>query len=462
MRRPPWLSWTAAASLLLILAALAARPGLAQKSEEHPNILFIYTDDQRWDAMGIAGHPFLKTPNIDRVGREGGHFRNAFVTTPLCSPSRSSFLTGQYVHTTGIRGNTNAGNARSHQLITFPRLLHDAGYESSYVGKLHMGNDDSPRPGFDHWVSFKGQGQYLNPQINVNGQAGRVDGYITDILTDHAVRFLKQPRTKPFCMVFGHKAVHGPFTPAERHKSLYTDEPLPRAPNVKDTLEGKPALTRPIDGQPAVRAGGGSGEALIRSQLRCLASVDESVGQLLKALEDTKQLDNTLVIFTSDNGYFWGEHSLGDKRWAYEESIRIPLVMRYPKLIKAGTKLDQMVLNIDIAPTVLELGGAPIPEAMHGRSLLPLFRNPNAPWRKGFLAEYFLEPGFPRHPSWQAVRTDRWKYIHYTELQGMDELYDLKADRYEMKNLIGDPAAAGPLRDLKADLEKQLRDTGAS
>jgi N-acetylglucosamine-6-sulfatase len=442
-------------------------PAVAQRQTPNaqrplpPNIVFILIDDQRWDALGCAGHRFLKTPNIDRLAREGAMFRNAFVTTPLCSPSRASFLTGQYVHANGVRGNGPAYNARSHELETFPKRLQAAGYETAYVGKWHMGNDDSPRPGFDRWVSFRGQGVYNNPVLNVDGQRAPQEGYVTDILSDRAAEFIRRPHGKPFAVYLSHKAVHGPFTPAERHRELYADPPITRSPGAADTLEGKPALTRPVNGQPAFRPGGGSGEALIRNQLRCTVAIDEGVGRVLKALEETRQLDRTLVIYTSDNGYFWGEHGLGDKRLAYEESIRVPLLMRYPPLIRAGSRPEGMALNVDIAPTLLELARAPVPAEMHGRSLLPLFREIAPEFRKAALFEYFAEPGFPRHPTWQAVRTDRWKYIRYPELEGTDEVYDLRTDPHELKNLAGDPGSAGPLRDAKAELERLLKETGA-
>ena len=217
-------------------------------------------------------------------------------------------------------------------------------------------------------------------------------------------------------------------------------------------------MERQIDGAPAVTPQAvGSSDELIRNQLRCLTAIDEGVGRILKALEETGQLDNTLVVFTSDNGYFWGEHHLGDKRWAYEESIRIPMLMRYPKRIKAGSKIHQMVMNVDMAPTMLELGGASTPADVQGRSITPLFKGGVKNWRTSFLSEYFEEPQQKRVPSWQAVRNPQWKYIHYTELEGMDELYDLKNDPYEMKNLISDPSAAGKLKELQAELER-LRD----
>jgi len=442
---------------------------------DRPNIVFILTDDVRWDALGCTGNKIAETPNIDRIAREGARFENFFVSIPLCSPSRSSFLTGQYAHTTGITHNGDNA-ARSHQLVTFPRLLRDAGYETAYVGKWHMGNDDSPRPGFDRWVGFKGQGRYDNPELNVDGKSSKQDGYITDILNNYAVGFVRKQREKPFVLYFAHKAVHGPFTAAERHKNLYVGSKLPLTPNHHESLQGKPALTRNVSspnkptgkrkkratGQPEPLDGNSNRhEEIMLQQLRALAAVDDGIGQLFKALEEIKQLDHTMFIFTSDNGYFWGEHGLGDKRWAYEESIRDPLLIRYPKLIKPGTVLAPMVLNIDIAPTALELGGVPIPSSIQGRSLVSLLKNPKASWRSSFLAEYFLERGFPRVPTWQAVRTERWKYIHFLELEGMDELYDLKTDPYELQNLIGEASAQSKLKELEAELAKLRKETGA-
>ena len=332
---------------------LFAAPLLAQAPPK-PNFVFILIDDMRWDSFGYAGHPFIKTPNIDRVAREGAQFTNAFVTTPLCSPSRGSFLTGQYVQIHGVIGNTPAGGPISHKLETFPKLLHASGYETGYFGKWHMGTDASPRPGFDRWVSFRGQGVYNDPPLNIDGQEARETGYITDILSAHAAQFIEKPHTKPFCAYIGHKAIHGPFTPAARHKDLYTTEPIKIASNSTDDLKDKPALKE-------IKPGGGSGDELIRNQLRCIASIDDGVGKLLTALEKTKQLDNTVFVFTSDNGYFWREHGLGDKRWAFDESIRIPLIIRYAKLLKPGTKIPALAANIDIAPTFLDLAGTPIP-----------------------------------------------------------------------------------------------------
>ncbi len=412
---------------------LLAAPLLAQTPPK-PNFVFILIDDMRWDSFGYAGHPFLKTPNIDRIAREGAQFTNAFVTTPLCSPSRGTFLTGQYVQTHGVIGNTPAGVPISHKLETFPKLLRAAGYETGYFGKWHMGNDSSPRPGFDRWISFRGQGVYNDPVLNIDGQESKQSGYITDILSAHAAEFIEKPHTKPFCAYIGHKAIHGPFTPAERHKSLYTSEPLKIAPNAADDLKDKPALKE-------VKPGGGSNDELIRNQLRCIASIDEGVGRIYEALQKSGHLDNTVFVFTSDNGYFWREHGLGDKRWAFDESIRIPLVLRYPKMVKPGAKIAGMVANIDIAPTFLDLAGAPIPASIQGKSIKSMLANPKAKVRSEFFCEYFKEAAYPRTPSWRAIRTERYKYVHYPELQGADEFYDLRKDPGEMKNIIADPKA---------------------
>ena len=412
---------------------LLAAPLLAQATPR-PNFVFILVDDMRWDSFSYAGHPFLKTPHIDRIAREGAQFTNAFVTTPLCSPSRGSFLTGQYVQTHGVIGNTPAGVPISHKLETFPKLLRASGYETGYFGKWHMGNDASPRPGFDRWVSFKGQGVYNDPALNIDGQETKQTGYITDILSEHAAQFIEKPHSKPFCVYIGHKAIHGPFTPAERHKDLFKTDPIKVAANAADDLKDKPAMKE-------IKPGAGSPDELIRNQLRCIVSIDEGVGKVLASLEKTKQLDNTVFVFTSDNGYFWREHGLGDKRWAFDESIRIPLVMRYPKLLKPGTKIPAMVANIDIAPTFLDLAGAPIPTQIQGKSLRPVLKNPKAKVRTELFCEYFREAQFPKTPNWRAIRSERYKYVHYPELKGADEFYDLRQDPGELKNLIAHPKA---------------------
>ncbi|MEP7365937.1 MAG: sulfatase [Acidobacteriota bacterium] len=445
-------------ALATIAAPLIAGKTAAQTSAR-PNFVFILVDDLRWDSLGCTGLSWMKTPHIDRIAHEGITFRNAFVTTPLCSPARGSFLTGHYVHHHGVKGNGDS-NALSHQLITFPALLQKAGYDTGFIGKWHMGNDATPRPGMRRWVSFKGQGQYNDPPLNIDGKEVVAKGYVTDILSSHGADFVREKRDKPFCLYLAHKAIHGPFQPAERHKDLFKTEPLPARPNMSYDRAGKTALLRPVEdnrkaGAPAPPSSRPH-EEIARDQLRCMASVDDGVGEIIKALEETKQLDNTVFVFTSDNGYFWGEHGLGDKRWAYEESIRIPLLVRYPPLVGKGVKSDAMVLNIDIAPTFLHLARVEVPHGMHGRSFKEPMRGNRRTWRTSFVIEYFAEPNYPRTPTWNGLRTTRYKYIRYPELPGADEMYDLVKDPYEKKNIAADTAAK-PTRDrLKKELDQAL------
>ena len=470
-------SWKHAASLLALAFALnaAAAPGKSAR----PNILVILVDDMRWDDLGCAGHPFSKTPNMDRIAREGARFLNAFATTPLCSPSRASFLTGVYPHKHGITDNTDRSPA-SHRLTTFPPLLQRAGYQNAFIGKWHMGNDDSPRPGFDLWICLKGQGSTYDPELNINGRSRKESGYVTDVLHRHAMEFLKQPRTKPFLLYFAHKACHpettqradgslsdpnaSNFIPAERHRNLYAGLPIPRRPNALAAPQDKPALQRATAGLPPLDPATGSTDESILGRLRMLAAVDESLGEMLGLLEASGQLDRTLIVVTSDHGYFYGEHGLSvERRLAYEEGIRIPLFMRLPGVIKPRSEPAEMVLSLDLAPTLLELAHVPLPAMLHGRSLLPLFQGGAAAWRTDFLVEYFSDKVFPRinQMGYQTVRTARWKLIHYTELAGSDELYDLQTDPYEMKNLVRDPGTRDALLQMQSNLTRLLKETGA-
>jgi N-acetylglucosamine-6-sulfatase len=472
--------WLLVSLVIPWICLLGDRPahGAENRQEARPNIVFILMDDLRWDDLACMGHPFVKTPNIDRIAREGALCRNAFATTPLCSPSRACILTGLYAHAHGVRDNTN-NDARSHQLDTFLRRLKQAGYTTAFLGKWHMGTDDTPRPGIDHWVSFKGQGQYFDPEMNVNGKIEKATGYATDLLNERAVEFLGRAHDRPFVLYLSHKAVHpnltqrpdgsisdptaARFEPAERHRTLYADAKVPRRPSALiDRPEGKPALLRSIGDLPPLSRATGTSDAVIRNRLRMLMAAEEGVGRILQTLEDRKLLDRTLVIFTSDHGYFYGEHGLSvERRLAYEETARIPLLLRYPPLIKAGTVLDPFVLTVDIAPTLLDVAGAPVPGNLHGQSLLPLLRGERKSLRDAFLIEYFSDKVFPRmdRMGYQAVRTARWKYIHYTDLPDVDELYDLETDPNEMKNRIRDPGAQPVLKELQEELQRQLRAT---
>ena len=458
----------------LCLALFSCKPDI-----QRPNIIVILVDDMRWDEYSAAGHNYIQTPNIDRLAREGATFKNAFATTPLCSPSRASFLTGQYAHTNGIVDNTER-NERSHQLETFPQQLHTSGYETAFLGKWHMGNDDSKRPGFDYWVSLKGQGEAIDPHLNINGERQVTKGYVTDILTDHSLQFITKQRAGPFLLYLSHKALHpnlvqrddgstvaigeGGFIPADRHKHLYDSAVFKRRPNANIPPLDKPALAREIKGLPPLSAETSTKENTIRERAEMLLAVDESLGKMMQALTDKGILDNTIIVFTSDHGYWYGEHCLDEeRRLAYEEAIRIPLLVRYPATIPSGAVLEQMTLSIDLAPTLIEMAGLTPGTQLQGRSLLPLLRGSAQDWRKSILIEYYSDKVFPRieNMGYKAVRTERYKYIHYIDLKGMDELYDLRNDPYELMNSINDPAMPTVLEQMKTELNDQLKRTSA-
>ncbi len=459
----------------LALGIPIGRDPARSASFRRPNIVVILTDDQRWDAMSCAGHPLLRTPNIDRIAAEGVRFANAFVTTSLCSPSRASFLTGTYAHTHGVL--TNETRDHAPELRSFPSILRANGYETAYVGKWHMKPSGEPRPGFDYWLSFAGQGQYADPALNENGRELQAAGYITDVLTDYAVRWLRRRRYRPFCLYLAHKAPHQPFAPAPRHAGLYCDAKLKEPPSFDDTFASKPQWMRttlmrgarrdqrivnyraPVP--PSVPPGRwGSRNQDYLQYYRTLAAVDDSVGQVLEALERLGVADSTVVVFASDNGFFHGEHRWSDKRLMYGESIRIPLLVRYPRLFPAGRVAREMILNIDLAPTLLDIAKVPVPQYMQGRSFKPLVTGAPYRARTSFLYEYFEEDWLPGIPTMLGVRTTRWKYITYPELEDLDELYDLAHDPHEMRNLALDRAHAGTLAAMKQELERLKRETG--
>jgi N-acetylglucosamine-6-sulfatase len=437
----------------------------------------VLVDDMRWDEMRIAGHPFIDTPNMDRLAREGARFTNAFACTPLCSPSRATFLTGLYPHINGIVDNT----ARpSHHLQVFPLELQRAGYRTGFFGKWHMGNDDSPRPGFDHWVAMPGQGEAIDPSLNVDGERVHAKGYTTDLLTDYVERFMDGPSDRPFLVYLAHKAIHpnviqrddgsvvpipgqpGGFVAAERHRGRYLGRVMPRRPSAFKPPVGKPALLRHIDKLPPLGPKTATSDDEIRGRLEMLLGVDDSLGRILGALERKGILDNTMIVFTSDHGYFYGEHGLNEeRRLAYEETIRIPLVIRYPRLAMAGSTPPEMALSLDIAPTLLDVAGLlPAPE-IQGRSLVPVLKNEARDWRTSFLIEYFTDTVYPRirNMGYVAVRTSRHKYIQYRELQGMDELYDLDRDPYEQSNIIDRSEARDVLQQTQAELQRLIEQT---
>jgi N-acetylglucosamine-6-sulfatase len=425
------------------------------------NVVLILSDDHRYDAMGFMGHPFLQTPHLDSIAAGGVHLKNACVTTALCSPSRASILTGLYTHRHRVIDNQRAIPPGTR---FFPEYLQAAGYATAFVGKWHMGGEsDAPRPGFDHWVSFKGQGTYLpSPAgLNINGKKVEQKGYITDELADYAVDWLKaqRPAEKPFFLFLSHKAVHANFTPALRHAGRYQNAKWRRPASAEDKPEsntGKPRWVRdqrnswhgidfPYHSDLDV-------EQYYKSYCETLLAVDESVGRVLQQLKSMGAHDDTLVIYMGDNGFMFGEHGLIDKRVAYEESIRVPMVMQCPGLFSGGRVVEQVVANIDIAPTILEVAGLAKPRDMDGLSFLPLAQSKTTAWRDYFLYVYYWEKNYPQTPTMFALRGDRYKYITYYGLWDTDELYDLQADRGEQRNLIRQPEHRAIAREMETKL----------
>ena len=458
---------------LAALAALLTPPGRAA-AEPRPNVLLVVVDDLRFDDFGAAGHPFARTPHLDRVAREGAQFRDFFAVTPLCSPSRANILTGLATRRHGILDNTER-SPLSHRLPTFARTLQAAGYYTGFIGKWHMGNDPTPRPGFDYWVAMRGQGEVADPELFEDGRLARAPGYVTDIFTDRALAFISRARSAPFLLLLSHKALHpnkvqaadgtsqpigeGGFIPAERHRALYAGATPARRGNYAVPPRGKPALERPIPGLKPLGPETVTPDETIRDRLRMLASVDEGLGRIFAVLGERGELDRTVVMVVGDNGYFYGEHGLSEeRRLAYEESIRLPLLVRYPPRVTAGARPAGLALTTDLAPTILELAGAaPLP-GIDGRSLVPLFSGVPADWRRSFLIEYNTDIVFPRtlRMGYDAVRTERHKFIRYRELEGMNELYDLQQDPFELNNLVAQPAAADVRRELEAELARLL------
>jgi N-acetylglucosamine-6-sulfatase len=484
--RSPARRWLVAVAGLALTAPLSLLRAQPPRAAARPNIVVIVVDDLRWDEFGAAGHPWLKTPNIDRLAAEGAYFVNSFHAVPLCSPNRATLLTGQYPSQHGIIDNV-ARNRLSHRLETFPAALQTVGYETAFLGKWHMGNDPTPRPGFDYWAGLPGQGRSVDPELFENGKLSVVKGYATDLLTDRAIAFINRPRSGPFLVYLAHKAVHPDvrqrddgsvdesssigYVPAPRHLATYERQVLPRRRSVVKTLgdlTGKPAIRRAL----AYNATGTVGpkddtlaapevdETTIRRRAEMLLSVDEGIGRIVRALEDRGELDRTVFVFTSDNGFFFGEHGLTtERRLPYEESIRNPLIIRYPPVARAGSRPAQLALTVDVAPTLLELAGAPIGAHIQGRSLVPVLRGQADDWRTSVLVEFYTyENPFPHlmDLDYRALRTERYKYIHWVRFPELDELYDLEADPFEMRNLAKEPSAAALRERLRAELGREV------
>jgi len=473
--------------LVLFLAACGERaspPPPAAPPSERPNLVVVVVDDLRWDEFHAGGHPYLETPNIDRLAAEGALFTNAFHAVPLCSPNRATLLTGQFPSRHGIIDNL-ARDLTSHHLETFNIPLQAAGYRTAFLGKWHMGNDPTPRPGWDYWVAMPGQGHATDPELFEDGKLHKVTGYTTDLLTDRAVGFLQREHQQPFLLYLAHKAVHPDivqrndgsldpdsdrgYVPAARDEGRYKDKMFPRRETraeIAADLEGKPALRHALGNLPAIPDTGTgehehpappwTGEETIRRRAEMIVGVDASLGRIMATLDSLGILDKTVIVLTSDNGFFFGEHGLTtERRLPYEESIRNPLLMRYPPRIPKGVRPEGLALTVDLAPTMLEFAGVPIGINIQGHSLVPLFTATPADWRQGVLVEFYTnEQPFPHllDMDYRAIRTARYKYIHWIKFPGQDELYDLSTDSLERHNRAADPTLAGVKSRLKEEL----------
>jgi len=422
---------------------------------------------------------------MDRMAKEGAHIRNAFVSTALCSPSRASILTGQYAHTHTVVDNEAALPSN---LVFFPSYLQNKGYQTAFMGKWHMGNtDDRPQPGFDYWISFQGQGVYYNPTFNINGKRIKQPegSYITDLLTDYAIEWMgKRNKEKPFFLYLSHKGVHAEFYPAKRHEGKYSNIPIVcppsmyltatdssktygivTAPQTKVNTQDIPKWVRnqrySWHGVDYMYHGTIKFDDFYRRYLETLQSVDESIERVLNWIQSQGLQDNTMVVYMGDNGFSFGEHGLIDKRHAYEESMRVPLVVWAPGMVKANSVVEQIIMNVDLAPTFLEIAGIPKPKQMQGYSFAEILKGNSKAWpRDKVFYEYYWEAAFPQTPTTFAIRTNQYKYIYYNGVWDINELYDLKADPYEMNNLIRDTSFYKTGMALRTELFNWLQQTG--
>lgn len=427
-----------------------------------PNFIIMMTDDQRWDAMSCAGNPVIRTPNMDRLAAEGIRFLNMFVTNSLCAPSRATLLTGMYSHSHGVIDNKRRPLPTDIPILS--DYLRDAGYQVAFCGKSHVRGALRDRH-WDYYFGYVGQGRYLNPVIRegVDGEDRLYRGYMDDIVTGKAVQWIKNGRDKnrPFCLFLWFKAPHRSWIRARRHHDLFRTIAIPKPPTYDEDLRGYPGkppafveATNKIGDFADVRS-----LEFVKDYYATIVAVDENIGRVLKALEEEGISEDTCILHTGDNGFFLGEWRAFDKRFMHEPSIRVPLVVRYPRLVKPGSLCDRMVLNIDIAPTVLELAGLQVPSHMHGRSLVPLLKGEEVAWRKDWLYEYFEYPGPHSVRKHRGVRTERWKLIHYYEVNQL-ELYDLQNDPLERINLAYDPKYRAVVQRLLRRIDELRKETG--
>lgn len=465
--------------LILGIGAIAApsdRSAAGERADERPNIIFIMADDHASHALSAYGSRINRTPNLDRLANEGMLFRNTFCTNSICAPSRAVILTGKYSHLNGVTDNSRAFDGGQ---LTFPKLLQEAGYETAMIGKWHLKSDPT---GFDYWNILPGQGAYHDPVMIEMGKRTKHSGYVTDIITDLSLNWIKQrSRDKPFLLMYHHKAPHRRWQPDEKHAHMYDDVEIPRPETFDDDYKTRSAAAstqamtierhltpldlkvKPPEGLQGAALKNWKYQRYIKDYLRCVASIDDNVGRLLDYLDQSGLSKNTVVIYTSDQGFFLGDHGWYDKRFMYEHALRMPLLVRYPPEIKPGSVTNAMALNLDFAPTILDLAGVDVPAEMQGRSLRQVMRGATpSDWRKSMYYNYYEYRGGGHNvqPHY-GVRTERHKLIHFH--YGMDawELYDLKKDPNELRNIYADPQYAGVVRELKKELlrlQKQYDD----
>ncbi|MBI1872919.1 MAG: sulfatase [Acidobacteria bacterium] len=475
--------------LALALSAVVVAPAL---DADRPNILFIMSDDHAAHAIGAYGSHVNQTPHLDRLAREGAILTSVFATNSICTPSRATILTGQYSHLNGVTMFNRFDSSR----MTVARLLQAGHYYTGMIGKWHLGSDPV---GFDRWDILPGQGAYVNPVFyTATDQHTYTGRYVTDVITELGIDFMKnRPRTRPFFLMVHHKAPHRPWEPDPAHGTRFMDRWIPEPETFWDAydtrtdalhenqqrvakdltrrdlklrppsdLEGaalaawlatKPdTVTTDVGGQPVTL----SGEALTRwkyqrymqDYLATVQSIDDSVGRLLDFLDRSGLAKNTLVIYTSDQGFFLGDHGLFDKRFMYEESLRTPLLVRWPRAVKAGTRSDAIALNVDFAPTLLDAAGLAVPADMQGRSLLPVLRGRTPPdWRTSMYYRYYHDPGDHNTRAHYGLRTRTHKLIYFWK-KDQWELFDLANDPFELHNLYGQPGHDTLTATLKAEL----------
>ncbi len=482
---------------LLLALVIPAQAADEAKPVKRPNILFIMADDHAYQAISAYGSKVNVTPHIDRLAKEGMRFDRCFVTNSICGPSRAVILTGKYSHLNGFATNENPNFNGKQQHVA--KLLQGAGYQTAVIGKWHLGSDPT---GFDYWHILQGQGPYYNPAMKTPNGIVRHTGYTTDIITDEAIGWLEKGRdkNKPFFLMYQHKAPHRNWQPAPRYLDKYKDVTIPEPTTLFDDYKGRGTAARdqqmsiakdlsPHDlklvAQPGLnpeqkeifeKAYAEENKAFqeakltgddktrwmyqryVKDYLRCVDAVDENVGRMLEWLDNSGEAANTLVIYTSDQGWYLGEHGWYDKRWMYEESFRTPLIVRWPGQVKPSSVNTDMAMNLDFAQTFLDVAGVEQPADMQGRSLKPLLTgNTPADWRKSVYYHYYE---FPQphhvHPHY-GVRTEQYKLIHFYDLNEW-ELYDLKADPNELKSVYNDPAYDQIVMDLKRQLEQLRKD----